>query len=251
MRTILPFRNRTAEMIRFDDLCYLFHPGDDIAVLQGKRSSYALALRVLRTHGGRQHVLSRLPSRLADSSALRHTTRPVAFSSFFIDGFNLDFNGHSLTPVRQRFIIESYEGERPISDLRIFPIEYSLQPTRAELIERGSRFMDIAVFHPGLYMTCKGQDLTGEAIDGEVVVDMQEYLRVNPDQVPTFNPPKKMGLAEVNDYMEIEAMLQEEARRLARKEALFTDEDFMLCHYRLHAFKLSSRTWSEYSAGEW
>lgn len=74
---------------------------------------------------------------------------------------------------------------------------------------------------------------------------MQEYFRSNKDQIPTFTPAKKLDLAEVDSYVAMEAVIRDEARRLARADAVITESDFLICHYRLYAYKLSVRVWGK------
>lgn len=244
------FRKRTVQKVRFRDLWYLFQPGDEVVAWHGPKSSHTLGLKVLRTHGGRQYVYARASISSADLETGNQAVKPVMYttSSFSMDGFYLDYDGNTLTPVRQRFVIEPYEGERKVTELCVFPIEYSEQPTRQDLIARGHKFLNLARSNSGAHMASRGLDLAGEAIDDEVIVDMREFLRLNPNHTPKFTPPQRMNIAEINDYMVTETMAQEEARRLLSSEEEMTEKDFVLCHYRLHVYKLRSRTWSTYAS---
>jgi hypothetical protein len=237
------FRDRSTITVRFSALWYLFQPGDEVVALQGKTSQYALALKVFRTYGGRQHLSGdswkSLPLGQDEYRRLNNA------SAFFIDGYYLDFDGEALTPVRRRYMIEPYLGEKDISELSIFPIEYSNNHTRSSLIERGMKFLRLCMPRSGTQMRSRGLDLAGGHMDDDVIVDMQEYLRLNRSETPAFVPPKKMDLSEINDYMTIEASIREETKRLSRLGFDVMEGEFVICHYRLHVYKLSSRTWGQ------
>lgn len=237
------FRARSIKSVRFNDLWYLFQPGDQVVAQRGTVSQYLLALKVFRTYGGRQQLSGNASISLTLEQGERR--RLNNSSPFFIDGYYLDFDGEALTPVRRRFIIEPYLGEKDISELSILPIEYSTTHRRVNLIERGRKFLSLCMLRSGVQMRCTGFSLEGEHMNDNVIVDMQEYLRLNKSETPTFVPPKKMDLAEINDYMSIDAAIREEVKRLSRCGFKVADGEFFLCNYRLHVYKLSSRTWGE------
>jgi hypothetical protein len=241
------FRSRSIDTVAFPDLWYLFQPGDEILSADTNEARNCLVLKVLKTFGGQERMNGELPTGSLKPDFLSKSVNLLTSASpFVLDAYYLDHDGSSLVPVQQRFVIEPFIGKRYISDLTTYPIEYSRDHGREDFVARGRKFFNLAQSESGTRMTCRGSDLSGADINEEVVVDGTEFLRLNNDQRPRFNAPK-IDLAELNtrDYMAAEATIRDETKRLSRSGTdVPKDDDFAICNYRLHAYKLSSRIWS-------
>jgi len=236
-------------IVQFHDLWHLYQAGDEIVTGRRKGKLPTQALRVLKTHGGRQKAVSsqRMGPKMDPKSRLRSVIQSAPeVTSFFIDAFYLDFNGTELTPVRERFEIKPYTDAKAIRDLEVYPIEYAVHVRPEELRERGKMFVDAVSAKRGRRMYCDGNDIdTGTDINGEVIVDMREFLKLRPQMAPEFTHAESLDISEINDYVPPEAVIQAESRALDGESDL-ADEDYLICHYRVYAYDLGTRRWGKF-----
>lgn len=282
------FSTRQVKSIEFRDLWHLFQTGDLVmAKLSGNETTISspLGMRVLMTSGGRR-VIS--PSKsvplfefgakddrpsLAEESAVRMN----GFNPFCIQAYFLDYDGSRLVPVRRRFIIPPYTGERKVADLEVFPMEYASNMVQ-QLEDRGRRFVDLATAKISPYVNCVGPDLdTREELNDKVIVDMKGYFSAKEINAPAFTEPPPLDLSETIDcvlgsdcvyirtstcphrsmkiiadqatdilnYNEYIDGKPEFNTYLDPQEAKTRDEDLPICHYRVFAYKLRSREWGK------
>jgi hypothetical protein len=182
--------------IRFDDLWYLFAPGDDIILAQNT----AKALRVLTTFGGRQKLST---SESLDDDTFKPSAKELKISPFTIHCCYLDFDGKELGPVYRNYKIEHFDGEKDITTLKVFPLRYHRDSAkiRQQLLERGRHFRD-CIRTPQLRFF-KGRTLNrdwdeeylkefddevvrSEEVEAQVIIDMDRAFRNNYRWVPTF-----------------------------------------------------------------
>ncbi len=59
--------------------------------------------------------------------------------------FYYDFDGRNFGPVEKRFRILSYEGERKVTDLPLFPLRFRKDAAsiRSKMLDRGTKFCDL------------------------------------------------------------------------------------------------------------
>ena len=273
--------------MRFSDLWHLFRIGDEVITNASNSVGDALAMKVLRTNGGQRHVHPGTSPSI-DSTPLPESvgrTAPVNnINPFCIHAYYLDFNGTSLIPVRRRFVIPPYVGERLITELDVYPLEYALRrdtELKTKLIKRGRNYVKYALSSSRSYCDCQGEDLhTKEELNDKVVVDMKEYYRTyNP---PCYTEPEALDMSETSDCSRgaectlgaecyhgiITALMVHDqfTDKAAMKDHLrnepafrvsngnageFTpgknEDDFAICDHKLFAYKLRSREWGMFN----
>ncbi|KAF2232927.1 hypothetical protein EV356DRAFT_233477 [Viridothelium virens] len=277
-------RRRDVTKVRFSDLWHLFRAGDEIITSEPTKNQDVLAMRVMRTNGGRRNIHPGV-SPSFDSTPLpdpEDRVRPVdKINPFCIHAHYLDFDGTSLTPVRRRFIIYPYAGERAITELDVYPIEYALKvepQLKNTLIKRGRNFIKYVMSSSLSYCDCKGKELTTkEDLNDKVIVDMKEYYKSHVP--PRFTEPEALDMSETSDctrgldctlgadcyhgstesfiqdqhtdktamkdYLNQHQIFKESSEKAQGSPSYWTDDEAALCNYRLFAYKLRSREWVE------
>ncbi|KAI9695092.1 MAG: hypothetical protein M1820_008917 [Bogoriella megaspora] len=275
------YRQRATEKVRFSDLWHLFRTGDEIIVNESAKSRNALVMRILRTNGGRRqiHPDSAPLFDSAPSPQPEDQISPVnGIQPFCIHAYYLSSNGTSLTPVRKRFVIPPYVGERPLTEFEVFPIECAIgfdSTLKERLVHRGKDFVRYTMSSSECYCDCKGGDLaTGEELNDKVIVDPKEFYHSHAPLL--YTEPEAMDLSETNDcyrgrdcsaggncdhsttkiindqHTDKTAMrdhmkripIFEKASESAEEFANnMKAEDFALCDYRVPAYRLRSREW--------
>ncbi|KAH5013646.1 hypothetical protein HBI75_193830 [Parastagonospora nodorum] len=282
----LRFRERLSPSIPFHDLWHLFQTGDLIVDRMhtqnaGNSLSKVKCRRVLLSRGGRSVLHPGFPPPLVPwaGSFLEKEEEPLApingINVFAIYAYYLDFDGSVWRPVRERFIIHPYSGERKITDLVVYPIKYAYD-TEEKLHTRGKRFHDLVTAKTVPYVDCTGIDLdTKEDINDKVIVDIRSYFNSVMTELEPFNPPGAMNISETSDcYQGLNCALvsQSDSRCGHRVQKITPDQtsdlevyqayvhgrvefniapydlklwapDFAICHYRIFAYKLQSRDW--------
>ncbi|KAH0537570.1 hypothetical protein FGG08_005636 [Glutinoglossum americanum] len=144
-------RDRSLLTIAFTDLWHLFPQGE--VITGGRKQLY----RVLHVTGARRYRSDTYSFLFAPDLADGHLydgevtvhmqpSYPVTcdqITPFFIDCFYLDFDGKNAGQMRKRFQIMSFEGQRPITDLYLYPVGYA-EGEMDRLWKRGKRFASMA-----------------------------------------------------------------------------------------------------------
>lgn len=171
----------------FSDLWLLFRPGAEVIGSDGKQ-----AYRVINTTSIKHHIPSvwqqqgwQLPS-----ANMHHKT------SFSVTCVYIDFDGKYVGPVRKVFDFKSFEGEKDIESLEVYPLRF--HPLRAsdldgleskefealrgnkwlrqKLIRRGAKFLDVAAVK---HMDYAGPTLVvRDEVESQVVVDFETAFSV-------------------------------------------------------------------------
>ncbi|XXH01268.1 hypothetical protein Hte_007622 [Hypoxylon texense] len=172
-------RDGTAEKIMFCHLWHLFPPGETVYFQNTDRNEPPQAAQVLKVSGGRP----RLPnSSRYYSWYWSWTEKEKAFqkvSPFTIDAFHLDFDGKKYRLVQDKYEIQRYTGEAPITSLTVFPLRFFAESTRAEtsqmLLKRGLNFQGLASVDAA-HREYRGMtlDTEREDIDGRVIIDFKQ-----------------------------------------------------------------------------
>lgn len=187
------YQNLNHPKIRFDELWYLFSPGDD--VISGQDPSKAL--RVLTTCGGRYNLAT---SEFLDSDT--NAPKKNVANNFQVRAVYLDFDGKRFGAVDQEFQIEPFENEKDVTSLKIFPLRYLLdaQKLRRDLTTRGRSFVECTkpqVRHfKGRMLSSdwSGNPLEdtrrsathNEDVDAQIIIDADRALRSNHGWTPKF-----------------------------------------------------------------
>lgn len=187
------FRNRASSRVSFGDLWHVFQPGDHVVMkrdldFEYSGEWYTSIWRVLAVQGGRMPICAGpppLPLVVPDLPLAGRRPPPTPAQEadgmlpFTIDTYHLDHNGFMITPARRRFFIRPFPGDREVTDLEIYPVEFSEDPATlmANAIKFGRRFLDYAEAKNGRYVECQGQDLwTKDKIDEPMIIDMGQYF---------------------------------------------------------------------------
>ena len=180
-------RNNTLREIAYDDLGYLFKPGDVVLASQDQRLQ---ALAVLATTGGRKLLLE---------GPLRRTTgdeEPESFfhtsgghSSFVVDCFYYDFDGTDFGAILRSITIPKYEGMTPVNHLAVHPESLSGDANRdlqTTLAKRGRKFVQLCSMSAVAHRTYTGRTLDDppEEVDSQVIIDCHMAAIVPPNQRP-------------------------------------------------------------------
>jgi hypothetical protein len=127
----------TLKEIAFDYLWHLFKPGDFIACRKPRDQAY----RVLHVGGGRRF---RDPGLDYEGKPVI-TSMPKSASNFFIDCYNIDYDGKSYGTAPMTFKIAPYDGLRAITALDYVPTKLMPEAERAAfenaMIARGKKFV--------------------------------------------------------------------------------------------------------------
>ncbi|KAI4858765.1 P-loop containing nucleoside triphosphate hydrolase protein [Hypoxylon rubiginosum] len=178
-------RDGTAEKIMFCHLWHLFPPGETVYYQNSDRNEPPQAAQVLKVSGGRP--------RLPNSSRYYSwywslTDKDKAFqkvSPFTIDAFHLDFDGKKYRLVQDKYEIQRYTGEAPITSLTVFPLRFFAESARAEtsqmLLTRGLNFRGLASVDAA-HREYRGMtlDTEREDIDGRVIIDFKQAPVIDP-----------------------------------------------------------------------
>jgi len=137
------FDGSSEEKIKFDDLWCLFRPGDLIYMPASGES------------GGRYHEVWRVYNIKAPKPSTSYSSTGWDFfaddfpgsdddSKFQISAYYIDHDGSSFGPVKRRFEIESFVGERQIDSLVVFPIRFLRDHKQLieSLQDQGQKFLN-------------------------------------------------------------------------------------------------------------
>jgi hypothetical protein len=176
MRDIFEMRERAGqsvlEEIEFGNLSWIYRAGDlayHKFMIGGKPRHRAY--QVIHVSGGRQIIdtanrseepLKNYGDRFADdfedldeklSNYRNMRGKSSGMTPLVVDCFYFDFDGSHWGPRPRRFVIPEYTGSRTIVNLEVVPWRFLPSGTsiRAELVERGKRFVDTATGAHKLY----------------------------------------------------------------------------------------------------
>ena len=167
-------RNKTLTEIAYEDLCYLFKPGDVVLASQDQRLQ---ALAVLAVSGGRKL--------LHDAPVRRPTgdVEPVSFfhtsggsSPFIVDCFYYDFNGTDFGAILRSITIPKYEGKTQVNSLAVYPESLSgigNRDLKMDLVKRGQKFVQLCSLSAVAHRSYIGRTLDDppEEVDSQVIID--------------------------------------------------------------------------------
>lgn len=180
-------RNQTLEEIAYEDLGYLFKPGDVVLASQDQRLQ---ALAVLATTGGRKLLRDTRVRKASDDEEPEpffHTSG--GHSPFVVDCFNYDFDGTNFGAILRSITIPKYEGKTPVNMLAVYPESLSgdaHQNVKKILVERGRKFVQLCSMSGIAHRAYIGRTLDEppEEVDSQVIIDCHMAAIVPSDQRP-------------------------------------------------------------------
>lgn len=129
---------RSIRTIRFPWLWHLYYPGDVVVSSMLPYQAY----RVLHVSGGRSLLTKSMKrqDRLYGAPDDGDYDGASRVSPFKLDLIRFDFDGEYYGPCHITFSIKVYDGEKEITDLDVYPIQFAEGALRRSLVERGQRF---------------------------------------------------------------------------------------------------------------
>ncbi|KAL3602838.1 hypothetical protein FPOAC2_07152 [Fusarium poae] len=186
-RTYAKIKSGDLEKIAFEDLCFLFTPGDIIYV---KERGYEQLAKVYSLTGGQQRKgesgkeyerFSRDQEDKKPEGYVQSWTRG-SWSPLIVDYYTMESDGYYIGPKDHCKQINHFSGERNITDLVIFPLRFHHEKDKIveRLTERGRRYCTSYGHKSYRGITCPEDDKTSpEEIVGDMFVDIQDYYRVH------------------------------------------------------------------------
>ncbi|KAF2267699.1 P-loop containing nucleoside triphosphate hydrolase protein [Lojkania enalia] len=135
-------------------------------------------------------------------------------SDYESGGFSLhakyvDWDGYFFGYASKNFILQPFEGTRPITDLAAYPIQFDSDAAAIEsrLIARGKRFVELQGFHFKMYRGI-AELIAGEfgnrtvasrhrEVNGRIIIDADMYNRYNPSEVMPIDSLESTSFAAV------------------------------------------------------
>lgn len=194
-------RRREVTSLAHHDLWHLFEPGD-LVFRQEKKGNNEDVLRLYRVHyvsGGRPSLSSQVKKgqtthdldksdettaldALENQEQSSKSTQPPSGKDaipLYLACHNFVFNGYEVGAEEQGFSIKGYPGEKPIKDLKIFPISYCGDwRKRLERLKLRGKKVQALIKAGAAHKEYDGYTIDKkQIISGEVVVDFQEIAR--------------------------------------------------------------------------
>ncbi|KAL8823068.1 MAG: hypothetical protein Q9191_006210 [Dirinaria sp. TL-2023a] len=191
-------RSRKATTIAFQDMWHLFMAGD-LVVAESESSERGLELYQVAILPACDLFSSRRPVKQIQTrtegshqlveSVYREEAVSV-MSVFTVDVFYFDFDGHKFGPVERRMQLISYEGEKNIVDLPVYPLRFRKDAAQVKttMLERGMKFRELSA--PNMYPHREYNGLSvgepQEQIDSQVIIDFALAYQKHPKNAPKF-----------------------------------------------------------------
>ncbi|KAH8746442.1 hypothetical protein F5882DRAFT_371044 [Hyaloscypha sp. PMI_1271] len=150
------------QKVTFSDLWHIFKPGGEVIGSDRKQ-----AYRIIKVTSTRHKVHDPFVRFWNKSAAEEETLLTIKC-------VYLDFDGKTLGPVTRLFHIRKFDGEKAVTSLEVYPLQFMPRPEqfRQRLIERGRMFLEVAsvklMYYSGLTLDTK------EEVEGQVIVDFSE-----------------------------------------------------------------------------
>ena len=179
-------RDQTLKEIAYEDLGYLFKPGDVVLASQDQRLQ---ALAVLATTGGRRLLDPRVRQANGEDEPESFFHTSGGHSPFVVDCFYYDFDGTNFGAILRSITIPKYEGKTPVNLLAVYPESLSgraEEDVKTILAERGRKFVQLCSSSTVAHRTYTGRTLDDppEEVDSQVIIDCHMAAIVPAEQRP-------------------------------------------------------------------
>ncbi|KAL8953130.1 MAG: hypothetical protein Q9222_001013 [Ikaeria aurantiellina] len=191
-------RSSEAEKVSFQDMWHLFMAGD-LVVAESETSEKTLELFQVSVLPAADFFASRRPVKQISTrtEGSQHLVESVykeeavsALSVFSIDVFYFDFDGQKYGPVERRMHLVSYEGEKNILDLPLYPLRFrkDADQFKAMTLERGQKFRELSIPNEYPHREYSGLSVgePQDQIDSQVIIDFALAYRKYPKNAPKF-----------------------------------------------------------------
>ena len=200
-------RNQTLKEIAYEDLGYLFKPGDVVLASQDQRLQ---ALAVLATTGGRRLLDLRVRQTNGEDEPESFFHTSGGHSPFVVDCFYYDFDGTNFGAILRSITIPKYEGKTPVNLLAVYPESLSGradEDVKTILAERGRKFVQLCSTSTVAHRTYTGRTLDDppEEVDSQVIIDCHMAAIVPAEQRPdTAQWMPRLGMTQPTEQDERE-----------------------------------------------
>ncbi|KAL9082205.1 MAG: hypothetical protein Q9165_008929, partial [Trypethelium subeluteriae] len=276
-------RVKTLQRVTFQELYYLFRPGDTIYV--GKGDQPQKLWRVLQVTGGNRLLRPFDDLNFDEQDAEAKRSKRDNFSPLALECFFLSYDGFRFRRVHARFTIPSFPDSQSVQNLPVIPFEIAKQANfiNEEDIRCGAKqYLDctqpshrsykgksVEKDPQGRRLKIASDDssnrtMISETVEGAVMVDFEKAYQYNPAWLPNFedledyksNPreiesveDKKREVIQDDltwDMRLKEEFLDKEAWKIEKWEQReVSDDDALTLPDRLPAFVLRSRKWGQ------
>ncbi|KAL8673281.1 MAG: hypothetical protein Q9168_002279 [Polycauliona sp. 1 TL-2023] len=192
-------RSPNATRIAFQDLWHLFMAGD-LLVANGELSGdkgpeiYQVSILPAADIFSSQRPVAEISTRTEGSHKIVESVYKEevnsAMSVFTVDAFYFDFDGQRFGPVERRLHLVSYEGDKNILDLPLYPLRFHPDGDRlrATMLDRGMKFRELAAANKYPHREYNGLSVgePQEQIDSQVIIDFALAYQKHPKNMPKF-----------------------------------------------------------------
>ncbi|KAL8658229.1 MAG: hypothetical protein Q9226_001166 [Calogaya cf. arnoldii] len=192
-------RSSTVERVAFQDLWHLFMAGD-ILIADGELSGnrgielYQVSILPAADIFSSRRPVKEISTKTEGSHKLVESVYKEeansAMSVFAVDVFYFDFDGQRFGPVERRLHLVSYEGEKNILDLPLYPLRFhkDAEQLKAMMLERGNKFRELSAANEYPHREYNGLSVgePQEQIDSQVIIDFALAYQKHPKNIPKF-----------------------------------------------------------------
>lgn len=143
-------RSDKAETVAYRDLWHLFEVGDIVVTddesNQETPKFYRVSiLPVCNVFASRRPVKKIKLRNDGTHQQVESVFKEQPMNVLSVDLFSFDYDGDKFGPIETRISVVSYEGEKKILDLPLYPIRFRKDAAvlKAEMLERGTKFCDL------------------------------------------------------------------------------------------------------------
>ena len=148
-------RSSEAERIAFQDLWHLFQAGD-LVVAESESPEKSLELYqvailpaadIFSSRRAVKQIQTKTEGTHQFVESVYQEEKDSAMSVFNVDVFYFDFDGQNFGPVERRIPLVSFEGEKNILELPLYPLRFREDAYRIKdtMLERGKKFRELSI----------------------------------------------------------------------------------------------------------
>lgn len=148
-------RSSEAKQIAFQDMWHLFQAGD-LVVTESESQEKGFELYQVSILPAADIFSSRRPVKQIQTKtegshqfveSVYQQGTDSAMSVFNVDVFYFDFDGQNFGPVERRLSLVSYEGEKSILDLPLYPLRFCQDAVHIKdiMLKRGKKFRELSI----------------------------------------------------------------------------------------------------------
>ncbi|KAL8993104.1 MAG: hypothetical protein Q9169_006595, partial [Polycauliona sp. 2 TL-2023] len=192
-------RSSNATRIAFQDMWHLFMAGDLLVAngeLSGDKSPEIYQVSILPAADifSSQRPVKEISTRTEGSHKIVESVYKEeansAMKTFTVDVFYFDFDGQRFGPVERRLHLVSYEGDKNILDLPLYPLRFHKEAEKltATMLERGNKFRELAAANTYPHREYNGLSVgePQEQLDSQCIIDFALAYQKHPQNTPKF-----------------------------------------------------------------